>query len=158
MENISFFCRPSSTAAARAVVTGVKPALMGTSGTSGKIHPSQRWVERGREVPRQHPWTPMAAGASWQPGCPAGEVSLLWGDLTPNSPHRNPELFTWACRSSLQSTRQVSEPNIFLFPFPASLLRHHKPSFAWDCGQIPSPKNSPLTHLIENWTKNLSTP
>lgn len=102
------FLQALPTAAAWALVTGVNPVLMGTSGNSGKIHPCQRWVERDGLVPQQHPWMSMAAGASWQPGCPAGEVSLLWGDLTAHPPHRNPELCTWACCSSPQSTHQVS--------------------------------------------------
>lgn len=100
VKNISFFCRPSFTAAVRAVVTGVNPALMGTSGSSGSTHPCPKV-------------SPTAAGPSWQPGCPAG--GRPDSQLTP----QNPELFTWACCSSLQSIHtRFRNPTYFYFPFP----------------------------------------
>lgn len=65
----------------------------------------------------------------------------------------SPGLAAALCRAPIR----FHAPTSFHFPF---LLLPPPPEtqLAWDCGQLPSPKNSQLTNLIENWIKNLSAP
>lgn len=152
MGNIWFFWRPSSIAAARAVVTGADPALMGTSGSRSNITHAQRWVERDRLVPQQH------LGCPWQQDPPALLGRCPWArvpesQLTPQK--------AWAFHLGLLQLSAKHSPGFITQHLFISLSLFSPPpqtQLVWDCGQSPSPKNSQHTNLIENWTKNLSTP
>lgn len=144
MENICFLCRPSSMA-------GTNPARMGTSGNSGSITPAQRWVERDRGC----------HSSTLDP--PGSQAALLGRCLWAGAPESQPTpqkhwafhlgLLQLSAKHSLSFITQHLFISLSLFSPPPPQTQ-----LVWDCGQTPSPKSSQLTHLIENWTKNLSTP
>lgn len=92
MENICFICRVSSRAAARAVVTGVKPALMGT----GWSHSSTVDTHGSRT---------------------AGELSLSGGTWEPTQPTESLSFSPGLAAALCKALTSFHNPTSLYFPF-----------------------------------------